>query len=142
MSKQLARAIEREADEHEIDWKLIAAILFQESSLRIDPQNCLTNPKRCTGDYGIGQVRYKVWIKRFHIEKERLLIDPDYSVKMSVKVIADYKNRYAKKEAHWYTRYHSKTPEYRDAYMVKVNKVYNNIRQHLLSEARATASKD
>jgi hypothetical protein len=141
-SRKLAKALERETDKHDIDWRLVIAIMFQESSLRVDPQNCLANPKRCTGDYGIGQVRYSVWSKQFNIDKKRMMTDLDYSVKVSVKVLADYKVRYGKKELNWYTRYHSGTPQYRAVYMAKINKAYHKINKHLLSDARTVASKD
>lgn len=142
-SKKLAKAIEREAEQHKIDWRLITAILFQESSLRVDPQNCLKNQSRCTGDYGIGQVRYKVWSKQFDIDKVRMMSDADYSITMSVKVLADYKSRYGKKELNWFTRYHSATPEHRFNYMVKINQAYHKINKHLLSvEARLVASNE
>jgi hypothetical protein len=141
-SRKLAKAIERETDKHDLDWRLVTAILFQESSLRVDPQNCLTNPNRCTGDYGIGQVRYSIWSKKFDIDKKRMMTDLDYSVKISVKVLADYRMRYGNKELNWYTRYHSGTPEYRAVYMEKINKAYYKINNHLLSEARIVASNE
>lgn len=139
-SQQLALAIEKQATKHSIDWKLITAIMFQESSLRLDPQNCLAKSKRCQGDYGIGQVRYSVWKTELNLDKERMLTDLDYSVKVSVKVLADYKRRYSKKEANWYTRYHSGTPEHRANYAKKIYKVYEKI--GLTGLERSVASKD
>lgn len=141
-SEQLAKAIEKQSEKHGLDWKLVTAIMFQESSLRLDPQNCLDKSTRCQGDYGIGQVRYKVWKSHLNLDKKRMLTDLNYSVEMSVKVLADYKKRYGKRELNWYTRYHSATPIHRANYADKINKAYAKINLHLDDSSRRLASKD
>jgi len=130
-SLQLAQAIQTQAKINNLDWRLIVAIFFQESSLSIDPQGCLASKKRCTADYGIGQVRAKVWEKAFPIDRKKLMSDVHYSVQTSVKVLTYYKMRYAQKELNWFTRYHSGSPIHRATYMKNLNKAFAKINKHL-----------
>lgn len=123
---KLADAISRYSEEFGIDWKLSVAIMFKESSLRMDPQNCKVNFTKCN-DMGIGQVRYSVWGKVLNIDKKRMVTDVDYAVRKTFKVLHDYKSRYGKKELNWFTRYHSATPELRYAYMQRLNHAYAKI---------------
>jgi tRNA A37 N6-isopentenylltransferase MiaA len=100
----------------------------------------MVNTKRCTSDFGIGQVRAKVWQKAFPLDRTKLMTDVDYSVSMSVKVLADYKRRYAKRELNWFTRYHHADYEFRTAYMQRLNKTFAKINKHLeVQDARKVA---
>ncbi len=124
----MAKAIHKETKKAELDWRLVTAIFFQESSLRLDPQNCHKN--HCQ-DFGLGQVRLKVWGDHFDIDRNRILSDVHYSVHVSVKVLKDYKRRYGKKELNWFTRYHSNKPELRFAYMQHLNRAFYKINSHV-----------
>lgn len=125
-AKAVAKIIDRRSAETGIDWRLVVAILFQESSLRLDPQNCKVNFTRCN-DMGIGQVRFSVWGKELKIDKKRMVTDADYAIGKVYKILAHYKIQYSKKELNWFTRYHSGDPDFRSAYMRKLNKAYAKI---------------
>lgn len=115
------------------------AIFFQESSLKLDPSGCAVH-KKCT-DFGIGQVRVKVWEKAFNIDRIKLLTDVHYSVQTSVRVLAHYKAKYSKRELNWFTRYHSGITEYRAEYMKRLNAAFAKINTHLeFEESRKVAA--
>jgi hypothetical protein len=124
----MARAIHKETQKASLDWRLVTAIFFQESSLKLDPQNCVKNVCQ---DFGLGQVRLKVWGDHFNIDQRRILADVDYSVYISVKVLKDYKKRYGSKELNWFTRYHSNKPELRFVYMQRLNQAFQKINLHV-----------
>jgi len=151
-AKELAQVILKEASINQLDWKLIVSILNQESSLRRDPQGCLKNADDCTGDYGIAQVRYKIWKDEFGLKKEdkkRLMTDYAYAVGTQVRILVHYREKYQNREFNWFTRYHSGTPEFRAVYMRHLNKSYEKINLFLEShyaklnaqEAQKVASK-
>lgn len=125
LATELAQVILTESHQAQIDWKLVVSILNQESSLRRDPQGCLKNPDDCTGDYGIAQIRHRVWKKEFpDLNKKKLMTDYAYAVGTAVKILSHYKAKYEKRELNWFTRYHSGTPEHRSVYMRNLNKSY------------------
>lgn len=126
----------KETEKHKLDWRLVTAIFFQESSLHLDPQNCKTNSCK---DFGLGQVRIHVWDQVFDIDQKRILHDVDYSVYISVKVLADYKKRYGAKELNWFTRYHSNKPELRFVYMQRLNGAFNKINSHIQKNRQVAA---
>lgn len=108
-----------------IDWKLAIAIFYQESSLKLDPTNCLKHNK--CNDLGIGQVRYSVWGKEFNLDRKRMLSDAEYAISKSFDVMHYYKEQYSNKELNWYTRYHSKTKEHRINYQYRLNHAFSKI---------------
>jgi hypothetical protein len=124
---KLATAIHRNASAIELDWRIAVAILYQESSLRMDPQNCIKR-KDCN-DMGIGQVRYSVWGKALNLDRKRLLTDETYAIDAVFQVLGHYKTQYGDKELNWFTRYHSKTPELRFLYMKRLNAAYHKINE-------------
>jgi hypothetical protein len=126
----MAKAIHKETSEAGIDWRLVTAIFFKESSLRLDPQNCREN--ECE-DYGLGQVRFSVWGEHFNIDRERMISDVRYSVHISVKVLKTYKQRYESTDLNWFTRYHSNKPELRHIYEKQLNKIFQAIDRHIAS---------
>lgn len=127
---KLAKIVSRLSAEYDIDYKLSLAIMFQESSLRLDPHNCKVNLTACN-DMGIGQVRYSVWGKELKIDKVQIVTNLEYSVKMHYEVLRDYKKRYKNKELNWFTRYHSNDSTLRYEYMQRLNKVYHKINTQL-----------
>ncbi len=125
-NRMLAKVIHENSTRTGIDWRLVVAILFQESSLRLDPQNCKVNFTRCN-DMGIGQVRYSVWGKTLKIDKKRMVTDVEYAIEQVYAVLSHYKLQYGKRELNWFTRYHSGDPEFRAIYMRKLNRAYAKI---------------
>lgn len=123
---ELASSINRVVKKYELPKTKFIAILFQESSLWVDPSNCLKNSESCSKDYGIGQVNFPTWGEHLNIDKVRALTDLQYSVEISAKVLHSYK-RFKKSEKNWWSRYHSKTPERRKDYEERVLYHYGKI---------------
>jgi hypothetical protein len=116
--------------------------MFQESSLRKDPQNCLKQPEKCTGDYGVGQVRKQIWDNYpwMVFDKTKLMSDYAYGVRATAKVLAHYKRYYESKDDMWYGRFHSGTPTLKRGYVarIKVAKAkINNFLNHKLEIAQS-----
>lgn len=136
----ISKSILRHSKDIGIDWRLFVSILFQESSLSLDPQNCYMNElyppmervrhkkhghttytierkksHRCM-DYGIAQINFHTWGKVLDLNKELLLTDIDYSIAAGAKILYYYKKNFSKHDPKWHLRYHSNTPEYKNAY--------------------------
>lgn len=126
MNRLLTESIYKNAQATGIDWRIAVAIMFQESSLTLDPQNCKADFTQCN-DMGIGQVRYSIWGKELKIDKKRMVTDVDYAVGKVFKILAMHKESHGQKEFNWFTRYHSKTPSHRAEYMRRLNKAYAKI---------------
>jgi hypothetical protein len=101
--------------ENNLDPHLLTAILIQESSLSLGALNLSSD------DYGIGQINKRT-AAHFCPNKELLLTNYSYSIGCAAKVLADFKNRYAKKERYWWTRYNSSNPKLRRIYRKRVTK--------------------
>lgn len=126
----VAEEIVSASTEMEVRWEVILSILFQESSLRLDPQGCMKIKRRCS-DYGIGQVNYRVWGKTFGWDRIRLLTDLRYSLQAAFQVLRHYKKTYHRQEFNWFSRYHSGTPSFRARYMGHLNRQYSRINTFL-----------
>lgn len=113
-----------------MEWEMFLSILFQESSLNVDParngRRCSKHLKTCL-DYGIGQVSYKYWGKKLKINRRKALKDPKYSISLSFQVYYSYFKRYSKKDKKWFTRYHSGTPSLRKDYEKRIFSHYGKI---------------
>lgn len=118
----VATAIVESSKNNDIDSEIYLAILFKESSLLTDPQNCLKEAKSCTGDYGMSQVNYRTWGKVLNIDKAKMLTDVAYSIEVGARVLSYYK-RYENKDSIWYARYHSKTPRLKKMYAHQLHKI-------------------
>lgn len=148
---KIATAILRYSRDINLDWRVFISILFQESSLTLDPQNCYMNElhppivrikhiknhkvtyrlvqkkvKKCI-DYGIAQINFRTWGEELGLNKELLVTDIDYSINAASKILFYYKHRYAKRDAKWHLRYHSNTPEFKTAYGKVIHKRFNKI---------------
>ena len=108
-AENLSKAIYRASIKHRLNPLKVSAILRQESGYRLDAIN------RVTKDFSIGQINYKT-IKAFNFDKNRLLIDLDYSVEAAIIVLADFKRMYGKREKNWYSRYNSSNDNKRKEY--------------------------
>lgn len=145
-----------------LDWRLFISILFQESSLTLDPQNCYTNelhplpvkvkmsshgkviyrtmagiPKKCI-DYGIAQINFRTWGEELGLNKELLVTNIDYSINAASKILFYYKHRYAKHDSKWHLRYHSNTPEFKNAYGTVIGKRFSKINDFVKSNFTAS----
>jgi len=134
----IAKAVQTHADASGLDWKLIVAILAQESSLLRDPQRCYEG-HRCT-DLGIAQINWKTWAEPYALERDRILIDPDYAIGVMAKILTHYRDTYGAKERHWFSRYNSATASYRALYQEKVLAKYAKIKAYE-RELRSTEDK-
>jgi hypothetical protein len=124
--KILAKILKEYEKQTKTNWRIYLAILFQESSLRVDPTKCKNNIESCR-DFGIGQVAYKYWGKPLKVNKHKALTDLEYSVALSIQVLENYRKKYAKKDRYWYTRYHSNTPKLRKRYLKRIISHYGKI---------------
>lgn len=135
----IANALLRQSREANVDWKIMAMIIAQESGFQQDPKigkySCLVREfdrpvvqkktkhgiksvilklKPCI-DYGIAQINYTTWSKELNLDKQRLLTDIDYNIAVMAEILSRLKSTY-KKEKYWYTRYHSFTHSHRRIY--------------------------
>ena len=122
LKKEVAFELDKLTSQSKIDWKRYISILFQESSLQLNP--------KAAGklyDYGIGQVSYYYWGKKLKIDKKKSLNNTKYSISISIIVYLHYRKKYAKRDSKWYTRYHSGTPSKRKAYEKRIDAHYGKI---------------
>jgi hypothetical protein len=149
VANEIARSVLKNSRSINIDWRLFVSILFQESSLTLDPQNCYMDelhpsiariknkvgykivqksPKKCI-DYGIAQINWRTWGKALSLNKELLVTDIDYSIGAATKILSYYKKTYAKKDTRWHLRYHSNTPEFKEEYGNYIHKKFKRIQK-------------
>lgn len=118
VSEKLAEVIStqviRQSKQLNMPWELFLAILWQESSVQLDPQGCLEGAS-CK-DFGIGQINWTVWGEELDLQRRRLLKDPVYALTISAKILKHYQLLFSHKEINWFSRYHSSTPHYRQLY--------------------------
>ena len=118
---KLSNVIYKYSKKYRIKSYLIVAIFAQESMFNMRATNCCTgldnngNKKTVCVDFGIGQINY-INMQKLDIDETQLFEDMDYSVHTSVKILYDFKRRYAKREKHWWTRYNSGSRYWRNHY--------------------------
>lgn len=116
----LANTITSEAFKRDLDPYLVAAIISVESDFRFITVNH-------TGDYGLTQINYRIWSREFQrlnikvLSKERLVNDPQYSIRTMTRILEIVKERFPN-DPLWYARYHSSTPKFKNGYAKKVKK--------------------
>lgn len=98
----LARAFESTAHSCGVDWHLLVAIAYHESSLKIETFNSITM------DYGLMQINEKNAM-RFGLSRTKLMRDPTYSMQFACKLIKDNRERYSAKYPFWLGIYRSGT---------------------------------
>lgn len=94
---KLSSLIDKIHKVHKIDSKILTAMLMQESSYKL---NVLSK----SNDYSIGQINIKT-IKYYNFDKNRLLIDLDYSINCTAQILKDLKKNY--KEPNYWSRYNT-----------------------------------
>lgn len=131
-AQSLAFFVVETSEEIGLHWTHLMAIFFQESSLRLDPKDCMTGASTCTGDFGVGQVNFKTWGEALNLNKHSMLTSYSYSIRKSAEVFKIYKEKYEGKDPkNWWTLYHSKTPDLRKEYQRKVKAVHVRILKDL-----------
>lgn len=128
---EMASLLYKMKNKHNIEWERYLSILFQESSLRLDPprggKTCKNRYNQCS-DFGIGQVSYFFWGKKLQIDRKKALESLNYSISLSLIVYTHYFKKYSKRDKKWYTRYHSGTPSKRKDYEKRINAHYDKIK--------------
>lgn len=112
------------SETYKLDWRLVAAILYQESGLN---HRAISWKSR---DYGIGQLHYKTIINR-NVDLGKLLTDSAYAIDETCKLLKSLKDKYNYDNVDWriwYTRYHSYTPKYRMQYYKLIQKHINRLK--------------
>lgn len=109
-----------------LEWEKAIAIIYQESSFRTDPQDCLRIERVCTADIGIGQINWKLWNRVFEIERLRLASDYEYNLEIAYNILKYYKKNKGK-YSYWYEYYHSGTPSKRKTYRKDLKSHYDKI---------------
>lgn len=104
--------IDKYSTEYDLNWKIVVAILKQESDFvhgEIDERY---------RDFGIGQINWQN-VKAMEIDLGLLLTDVDYALRQTFMILANLKKKYDTGSTGywaWYTRYHSFTPKMRRKY--------------------------
>lgn len=101
-ARSMAKAFESAGARYGIDWRILVAIAYHESSLRTGAFNAKTK------DYGLMQINERN-ILIYHLSREKLLRDPAYSIEFACKLLKDNKKRYSAKYSYWVGIYRSGT---------------------------------
>ena len=115
---KLAQSIYQSSQAHQIDYKIMTAIMMVESGFS---QSVIS----ATGDISIVQINYKIWAKeskrlKMELSESRLKQDPDYAIMKLGEILKYLKHHYSKHDPHWYGRYHSRTLEFKRNYVIKL----------------------
>lgn len=110
----ITSALLKHSSYYKLDWRIMAAIVAQESSFRKDPQDCLHIKTKCA-DLGIAQINFFTWGKELKLDRKKLLTDVSYNIETMAKILSRLKETYGK-EPKWHTRYHSFTNSHRKTY--------------------------
>lgn len=105
---RLARTFEKVAARCGMDWHLLMAIAYNESSLIQGKVNSSTH------DYGMMQINQKN-ILRYGLSRDKILRDPEYSLEFACKLLKDNRARYSAKYTYWVGIYRSGTALHRSA---------------------------
>ncbi|GAF91663.1 unnamed protein product, partial [marine sediment metagenome] len=92
-SKKYGIIIHKRSQQYKIDWKIMVAIIKQESDFVEDVINCT----RWGCDFGLVQVNSRN-INPMKLDVKRLLFDADYAINFQAKHLRYLKNRYSKKD--------------------------------------------
>ena len=114
-----------------IDWKIIVAIIYQESNFKLDAANCSNSGCQ---DFGMVQINFRN-IKRLKLNMGKLLTDPEYNIFAMSEMLIDLKKRFSKKDKRWFARYHSSTPSFKSIYYRMLKKHFKDI-ERILDEQK------
>lgn len=109
------------AREHDLDPKLFAAIIAQESAFKRRAKRCDDGKKR-NCDFGLGQINVQ-WVRKWKLDKKRLLTDPEYNLRIAARLLRDALDSYGDREPkNAYSRYHNPAKKFRVAYEAHIQK--------------------
>ena len=112
-AKKIANYVVKHTSKFHINPKILSAILAQESMYN-------NKAKNTTNDYSIGQINI-VSIKQYKFDRSKMMLDVDYAISCSAKILNDIKLKHGL-EHNWWSRYHSKTRNKRIIYEKLVKK--------------------
>lgn len=112
----LAASLVEVSDRRGLDPGLLTAILAQESHFHAGVQACLG--RGC--DLGVAQVNWETWGGALRLDRERLIHDDGYNVEVAAAILADLRRRHGEEGGRWWTRYHDRRAERREAYAARV----------------------
>lgn len=126
---RFATLISLSAQKHKIDPKIMIAILKVESDFK---QRAVSN----TGDFGVSQINYNVWVKEFvkinkrPLHLEQLKEDDAYAIMRMGEILEELKRRHEAEDKYWFARYHSNTKHFKDIYIEKLEKNLKKLEKH------------
>ena len=132
---RLSNTFHHVARRYRLDPDLLLAIAYQESALTPDAVRKVTGITMDDGrfqDQTVGSDFCMMQINSGNIRKmdldvERLLSDTDYCIECGARILKNFEKKYRGREEHWWTRYNSCTPAYREMYRKLVTKHLNKI---------------
>jgi hypothetical protein len=116
---RIAQSLNNVAKKHNIDPKLMIAIIGTESDF-------CNSKVSSTGDLSLAQINPDVWNREFErlglekLNNVRLKKDEMYALTKMAEILSILKHRHEKKDKQWYARYHSHTRKYKNQYNAKV----------------------
>lgn len=90
-----------------IPWQLVVSIAFHESSFRVNAVN------KKTADYGFMQIS-KANVTRLGLDKRRLMVGYNYSLRAACKIISYNQSTYSHKVTYWLGMYRSGNALWKD----------------------------
>lgn len=126
------------AHKYKIDWRIITAVAFQESSFLF-----MVGDKECgvireTGKYtcvykAVGPMH--VYIEhhkdKYNIDTERMVKDLEYAYEVGVRILAAHYKSVATIDVLWFGKYNSTTPKFKHIYADRIMNHYGRIERYL-----------
>jgi hypothetical protein len=135
---RLAKLIVEAAAEHDLDPRLVAAVVRHESHFRRGLRSC--HPRGC--DLGLGQVN-ELWIEELALDAERLQHDDRYNLRVTARLLAEARLGH-EDDPRWWSRFHDHRPSRRAKYesraMVWVTRATERLPVYAEAGAPAAAS--
>lgn len=139
-AKHFARIITAQASRYDVDPKLLAVIVKQESNFEPAIKSCFIvhRYKQCrvTCDYGAAQIN-EVWVKKWRLDREKLQHNDWYNIRVAARLLSQLQREYGH-EPDWYGRYHSGTPSKKAIYLKRLDTLFR--RQHGSSDLAESAT--
>jgi hypothetical protein len=111
----LAWAFNNSAKLHKVSSRLLAAIAMQESGYTQDAKQCYVLHGKIRCDFCMMQINDRT-IKNFHFEKKELMESHFACIDAGATVLADLRQRYAKRDKNYWSRYNAVSPTKRAVY--------------------------
>ena len=127
--EHLSQLIYSAGERFKIDYRVFILILYVESNFN-------QKAKSHTGDFSIAQINLSQWKhpkNRKRLEKtghylESATLNESFAIEIMAEILhLAYKER-GKKDIHWYATYHSKSAKYKNAYIKRIDRAFNKIK--------------